>query len=65
MSQPTSLDRGQAWSPFQANGLHCHGAANSIIPISGNRHLVLYNRFVAPHSKPISGFGKRFLLMVD
>ncbi|HCK16059.1 TPA: hypothetical protein DHW51_18185 [Candidatus Poribacteria bacterium] len=65
MSQSMSLDRGQAWSPFQANGLHCRNAANSIIPISGNRHLVLYNQFMALHSKPISGFGKRFLLMVD
>lgn len=65
MSQSMSLDRGQAWSPFQANGLHCHNAANSIIPISGNRHLVLYNQFMALHSKPISGFGKRFPLMVD
>ena len=52
MSQSMSLDRGQAWSPFQANGLHCHDAANSIIPMSGNRHLVLYNQFMALHSKP-------------
>ena len=65
MSQSMSLDRGQAWSPFQANGLHCHDAANSIIPMSGNRHLVLYNQLMALHSKPISGVGKRCPLMVD
>ena len=45
MSQSVSLDSGQTWSPFQANGLHCQDAANKIIPISGNRHLVLYNQF--------------------
>ena len=51
MSQAVSLDGGQTWSPFQTNGLRCHDAANKIVPISGNRHLVLYNQIYGTSSQ--------------
>jgi lysophospholipase L1-like esterase len=41
-SQAVSIDDGVTWSPMKPNGLHCWVAPNRVIPISGNRHLILY-----------------------
>ncbi len=41
-SQAVSLDDGKTWSPLRDNGLRCWVAPNRIVPISGNRHLILY-----------------------
>ncbi len=45
MGQSVSVDNGKTWTPFALNGLHCHDAANTILPIAGKRHLVLYNQY--------------------
>jgi len=51
MRQSVSLDNGDTWTPFEPNGLHCHDAANTIVPISQNRHLVLYNQVYGSSSQ--------------
>ena len=51
MGQSVSEDDGATWTPFALNGLNCHDAANTILPISGNRHLVLYNQFYESSSR--------------
>ena len=41
-SQAVSTDDGATWTPLKLNGLRCWVVPNRIIPISGNRHLILY-----------------------
>lgn len=44
MRQAVSLDGGGTWTPFEPNGLHCVVAPITILPISGGRHLAVYQR---------------------
>ena len=41
-TQSMSTDDGVTWTPLEPNGLHCWVVPNRVIPISGNRHLILY-----------------------
>jgi sialidase-1 len=42
MRQSISTDGGQTWTPLKPNGLHCVVAPMNVLPISGGRHLILY-----------------------
>ncbi len=42
MRQSISTDGGQTWTPLAPNGLHCVVAPMNVLPISGGRHLILY-----------------------
>lgn len=44
MRQSMSVDGGETWTPFAANGLHCVVAPITILPIAGGRHLAVYQR---------------------
>lgn len=44
MRQSVSLDGGKTWTPFEPNGLNCVVAPITILPISGGRHLAVYQR---------------------
>ena len=41
-TQSISTDDGATWAPLAENGLRCWVAPNRVIPLSGNRHLILY-----------------------
>ena len=40
--QSISLDQGRTWTPLEPIGIHGTVAPNTIVPISGNRHLAHY-----------------------
>ena len=40
--QAISLDNGKTWTPFEPNGMHGVVAPITILPISGGRHLAMY-----------------------
>lgn len=42
MRQSISTDGGRTWTPLQPNGLHCVVAPMNVLPISGGRHLIIY-----------------------
>ena len=42
-SQAVSIDEGATWTPLKLNGLRCLSPPNRVLPISGNRQLILYD----------------------
>jgi hypothetical protein len=42
LHQSISADNGQTWTPFQSNGIYTQVAPNTVVPISGNRYLTVY-----------------------
>ena len=52
MRQSVSLDEGETWTPFEANGLHCIVAPITIVPIARGRLLAMYHRGQGDKDRP-------------
>ena len=50
MRQSLSVDGGESWSPFEANGLRCIVVPNRLLPLDGGRLLAVYVDRGAPPS---------------